>query len=71
MSEKGRLIPPRKAAKILCVNQRTLLRRAKAGKIQSVVLPSGFRRYYENEICNLVASDLPSKRNGDLDELEE
>jgi predicted site-specific integrase-resolvase len=61
MSQKEELIPPRKAAGILCVNQRTLLRWAKAGKIGSVILPSGFRRYYENEIQELAAGKFKSR----------
>lgn len=44
------LVKPAEAAAILGVRTATLANWASLGKIQSVLLPSGHRRYYQDEI---------------------
>lgn len=50
------LVKPAEAAAILGVGTNTLASWASLGKIRCVLLPSGHRRYYAEEIHSLRAS---------------
>jgi len=50
----GELLKPAEAAEVLRVHPRTLTRMADRGEITVVLLPSGHRRYREDEIARLA-----------------
>ena len=58
-----KLITPGKAAKILGVTTHTLVNYANKGKISTVTLPNGNRRYYEHEILKLAGKETEDIRN--------
>lgn len=58
-----KLITPGKAAKILGVTTNTLVNYANKGKISTVTLPNGYRRYYEHEILRLAGKETEDTRN--------
>ena len=52
------ILTPKQASKILNVNSKTLKRWAKSGKIREVRLPSGFSRYYREDLLNMNGQQI-------------
>ena len=52
------VLTPKQASRILNVSSRTLKRWAKMGKIREVRLPSGYSRYYREDLLNMKGQQL-------------
>jgi len=48
------LLTPREVAAVLRVDQKTLLRWEKAGKIRACRTPGGHRRYYADDVRSIL-----------------